>query len=146
MRLVIRLAHPDAAELLTIEARGDTDRLRVEADALRTRQDDLAALVAEPGGMTVAQFKTANARLTERLAQVEGELAEAGGRTSSSTIIAPGDEDAVAARWAAMTSDPAEGDHPGAAARIELVPVGAGAHHHGAVGVNITWRHDLDGS
>ena len=61
--LVRRLSHPDAAELLTVEQRGDTDRLRVEADALRTRQDDLAALAADPAGMTLSQFKTANARL-----------------------------------------------------------------------------------
>ena len=144
--LMTRLAHPDAAELLTVEARDDTDRLRAEADSLCARQDDLAALVAEPGGMTVQQFRTANARLTERLAHVEGELAEAGRSNILTSVVAPGDADAVAARWATMTLTQQKAVVRALTKRIELVPVGAGAHHHGAVGVNITWRHDLDGS
>jgi len=141
--VVKRLAHPDAAELLTVEQRGDADRLRVEADALRARQDDLAALVAEPGGMTVQQFKVANARLTERLAQVEGQLAEGGRTNILSTVIAPGDADAVAARWKGMSLTQHKAIVRALTQRIAMVPVGAGAHHHGAVGVDITWRHEL---
>ncbi len=141
--VVSRLAHPDAAELLTVEARGDSDRLRAEADALRARQDDLAALVAEPGGMTVAQFKTANARLTERLAMVEGELAEAGRTNILTSVVVPGDADAVAARWEAMTLTQRKAIVRALTERIELVPVGGGAYHHGILGVNITWRHEL---
>ncbi len=143
--VVTRLSRPDAAELLTVEQRGDTDRLRAEADALRARQEDLAALVAEVGGMTVSQFKVANARLTERLAQVEGELAEAGRTNILTSVVVPGDADAVAARWAAMTLTQQKAVVRALTSRIELVPVGAGAHHHGAVGVEITWRVDLDG-
>jgi hypothetical protein len=31
------------------------------------------------------------------------------------------------------------------AERIALVPVGSGSWHHGALGVDITWRVELDG-
>ena len=59
------------------------------------------------------------------------------------SVIVPGDANAVAARWEALSLTQRKAVVRALTQRIELVPVGAGAYHHGAVGVNITWRYEL---
>src|SRR5271166_5206339 len=60
------LTRPDAAELWTAEL-PDASELMAEADLLRRRREDLALDYAD-GAMTREQFRTANARVLERLA------------------------------------------------------------------------------
>ena len=78
-----RLTQPDAAELWTAEL-PDAAELMTEADTLRRRRDDIALDYAD-GVMTREQFRTANARVLERLGEVEAQIAAAG------SVLAAGD-------------------------------------------------------
>ena len=55
-----------------------------EADTLRRRRDDIALDYAD-GAMTREQFRTANARVLERLGEIEAQIAAAG------SVLAAGD-------------------------------------------------------
>ena len=66
---IARLTQPDAADLWAAEL-PDASELMAEADTLRRRRDDIAADYAD-GVMTREQFRTANARVLERLAEIE---------------------------------------------------------------------------
>jgi site-specific DNA recombinase len=90
---ITRLTQPDAAELWTAEL-PDASELMVEADTLRRRRDDIAADYGD-GVMTREQFRTANARVLERLAEVEAQIAAAGSASPLSIVAA---ED-VRATW-----------------------------------------------
>ena len=73
---IARLTQPDAAELWTAEL-PDASELMAEADTLRRRRDDIAADYGD-GVMTREQFRTANARVLERLGEIEAQIAAAG--------------------------------------------------------------------
>jgi site-specific DNA recombinase len=88
-----RLTAPDAATLWAADT-PDANELMAEADALRTRRDDLAELIAD-GAMTAAQFRSANERVLSRLADIEGRIAGIG--TSSPLAIVAADD--VEAEW-----------------------------------------------
>jgi hypothetical protein len=75
--IVERLSRDDAADLLLDDTRPDVDALRTEAQAIRARLDDIAAMLGE-GELSREQARTANARARARLAAVEAELADAG--------------------------------------------------------------------
>jgi site-specific DNA recombinase len=90
---IARLTQPDAADLWTAEL-PDASELMAEADTLRRRRDDIAADYGD-GVMTREQFRTANARVLERLAEVEAQVAAAG---SSSPLAIVAAED-VRATW-----------------------------------------------
>src|SRR6185369_7449862 len=85
---IARLTAPDAAELWTADLPDATD-LRAEADTLRRRRDDIALDYAD-GAMDRAQFRAANQRVLERLAEVEAQIAAAGS-TSPLAIVAAED-------------------------------------------------------
>lgn len=59
--VVARLSRPDAADLLVDRDAPDLDALQAEANALRVRLDEIAAMLGD-GLLTRAQFTTANQR------------------------------------------------------------------------------------
>lgn len=87
------LTRPDAAKLWTAEL-PDASELMAEADTLRRRREDVALDYAD-GAMTREQFRTANTRVLERLAEVEAKIAAAGS-SSPLAIVAVDD---VRAKW-----------------------------------------------
>jgi DNA invertase Pin-like site-specific DNA recombinase len=91
------LTRPDAAELWAAEL-PDASELMAQADTLRRRRDDLALDYAD-GAMTRQQFRTANARILDRLADLEGKIAAAG-RSSPLAIVAADD---VRATWQTLS-------------------------------------------
>lgn len=93
-----RLTQPDAAELWKAEM-PDAGPLMVEADTLRRRRDSIALDYAD-GAMTSAQFRSANARVLERLGAIENQLAAAG--SSSPLAIVAADD--VVATWATLST------------------------------------------
>ena len=88
-----RLTQPDAADLWAAEL-PDASELMAEADTLRRRRDDLAVDYAD-GVMDRQQFRTANTRVLERLAEIETQIANAG---TSSPLAIVATED-VRATW-----------------------------------------------
>lgn len=96
--IVERLSRPDALRLLTPSAKVDTRALSSEADVLRRRRDDLAEDYAI---MTRDQFRTANERITSRLAEIAAELADHGSTDLIGPLLSGGD---VAAAWAELST------------------------------------------
>ncbi len=76
MAVVARLSQPDAAALFTPDV--DLDGLRTEATELRTRRDELAALLPE-GLLSAAAVRKQAAALRGRLETIEGTLTAACG-------------------------------------------------------------------
>jgi hypothetical protein len=70
-----------------------------EADTLRHRRDDIALDYAD-GAMTREQFRAANARLLDRLGEIEAQIARAGS-TSPLAIVAADD---VEAEWERLST------------------------------------------
>lgn len=97
--VVARLSRPDAADLLTDDAKPDTGKLREEAVILRTRLDSLAVDFAD-GALTASQLRAATERLRERLAAVEHELADAGRVDILGPLVSADD---VRAAWDGMS-------------------------------------------
>jgi site-specific DNA recombinase len=91
------LTRPDAADLWTAEL-PDASELMADADTLRRRRDDLALDYAD-GAMTREQFRAANTRILDRLADVEGKIAAAG-KSSPLAIVAADD---VRATWESLS-------------------------------------------
>jgi site-specific DNA recombinase len=87
-----RLTQPDAAGLWAAEL-PDASELMAEADTLRRRRDDITLDYAD-GAMTREQFRTANARVLERLGDVEAQIASAG-QSSPLAIVAAEDVEAT---------------------------------------------------
>ena len=75
--IVERLSAPDAQDLLEDGSLPDTAALRQEAQALRTRLDELAVDFAD-GSLTASQLRTATARLRAKLDSIERAQASAG--------------------------------------------------------------------
>ena len=93
-----RLKAPDAAALWTPKL-PDVCDLIGEADVLRRRRDDIAASFAD-GEMSREQFRTANTRIGERLAELEGKISAAG---SASPLAIVADED-IDQRWSTLST------------------------------------------
>jgi DNA invertase Pin-like site-specific DNA recombinase len=74
--VVERLSRPDAVDLLVTEKRTDINELRDKAAALRTRQDEAAALFAN-GAITASQLKITTTKLSAALAEVESQMLDA---------------------------------------------------------------------
>jgi DNA invertase Pin-like site-specific DNA recombinase len=81
-----RLTQPDAAALWKPEL-PDASELMAEADTLRRRRDDIAADYGD-GVMTRDQFRTANARVLNRLAEIESQIAAAGSASPLAIVAA----------------------------------------------------------
>ena len=94
---IARLTQPDAADLWTAEL-PDASELMAEADTLRRRRDDIAADYGD-GVMTREQFRTANARVLERLGEIEAQIAAAGSASPLAIVAA---ED-VRATWQGLS-------------------------------------------
>ncbi|QXT62715.1 recombinase family protein [Tessaracoccus palaemonis] len=72
--IIERLSRPDARELLSPPTpEVDVDGIRAELRALAVRQEELAEGFAD-GAVTLAQLRTANERIDETRAQLEGSL------------------------------------------------------------------------
>lgn len=95
------LGRPDAAGLLVDESRPDVEELRVESVALRARLDSLAVDFAD-GVLTASQLRAATERLRARLAEVEGQMADASRVDVLGALV--GAED-VRAAWDGLSVD-----------------------------------------
>lgn len=94
---IARLTRPDASDLWTAEL-PDASELMAEADTLRHRRDDIAEDYAD-GVMDRHQFRAANARVLERLAEVESQIASAGSHSPLAIVAA----DDVRATWQGLS-------------------------------------------
>jgi site-specific DNA recombinase len=98
---VARLSRPDVVAALHSASHGDTAALMTEVDVLRRRRDDIATDYAD-GEMTREQFRTANTRILERIAEVESALAAANPLNPMLTVAASED---VRAAWDSLTTN-----------------------------------------
>ena len=94
---IARLTQSDASELWAAEL-PDASELMAEADTLRRRRDDIALDYAD-GVMDRQQFRAANARVLERLAEIESQIAAAGSASPLAIVAA---ED-VRATWQGLS-------------------------------------------
>ncbi|MEV5765668.1 recombinase family protein [Micromonospora sp. NPDC052213] len=139
--IAARLDRSDVADLVAVEKASGTDLavLRREAGELRARLDVLADALAD-GEMTRDQFARANRRAQERLAEVEGRLAEAGSSHVLAGLHGPGS----GRRW--LTSDDIQWRRAVLAALVEVVlhPVKTGRPKKGEeidpTSVEFRWR------
>ncbi len=98
--IVERLSRPDARSA-TAPAKVDTLPLQREAEALRSRQDELARGWAA-GALTQAQLLAADSELRTRLEEIERRLAAEGGSSVLEELVGTLD---VAAVWDALPLD-----------------------------------------
>jgi site-specific DNA recombinase len=100
--MIARLSRTDAATLTQRQASTpDVDALRVQAQALRTSLDELAGLLGRRV-LTVAGVEAESARLHTELAEVEGQLADAGRVDVLGPLVGAAD---VAAAWGGLSTD-----------------------------------------
>ncbi len=132
---VRRLQMPDVLAALAEGEGVDTTPLRLEADTLRRRLDDLAADYAE-GVLTRTQLHAGTAKLRGRLAEIDAELAEAGrgdvleGFTSAEAVPALWDELSTDRRRAVIDL----------LMEVTLHPLGRGVRSFRPESVGIVWR------
>lgn len=96
-----RLEMPDAIGAFAPKVVADTTPLRLEADTLRRRLDDMAADYAD-GTLTRSQLHAGTERARSRLAEIEAELAAAGRDDLVAPLVSSGD---VRAAWEALSTD-----------------------------------------
>lgn len=135
-----RLSQPDARLLLRADApAADLAALHARADGLRARLDELAGLFAA-GTVDARQLATGTASLRERLAEVEGELAEA---VAGSPLAGFADAEVVVDAWAAAPV-PRRRGVVDALMTVSLRPAPRGRRPGGGyfdpTSVEITWR------
>ncbi|MBZ2195967.1 recombinase family protein [Occultella gossypii] len=133
--VVARLSQPDAAELLVDHTKPDASALRAEARALRARLESVAIDFAD-GAVTSAQLRTITARLTDRLAAIDADMADAGRVDKLGPLV--GAED-VAAAWEAMETDRRRVVID-ALMTVTLHPPGRGTRTFRPESVGIDWR------
>ncbi len=95
-----RLERADAADLFAPDV--NLDALRAEAQELRGRRDDLAAMLAD-GLLTASAVRTQAKALGERLRAVEGQVASAAPGDPLTSLVTSED---VAATWEGLTIKP----------------------------------------
>jgi site-specific DNA recombinase len=132
--IVGRLRRVDARDLLSDSARPDAAALHTEANGIRARLDALAVEFAD-GALTGSQLRVATARLRERLADVEGQVADAGRVNVLGPLI--GAED-VGAAWEALTTS-RQRVIVAALMRVTLFPPGRGVRTFRPETVGIEW-------
>jgi DNA invertase Pin-like site-specific DNA recombinase len=133
--VVERLSRPDAAVLTQDKDHPDIGVLRAEAMALRARMDSLAIDYAD-GALTASQLRTATARLTTSLAEVEELMTDAGRADVLGPLVNARD---VRKAWEAL---------PNARKRavidtlmkITIYPPGRGVRDFDPATIEITWR------
>lgn len=135
-RVVIeRLSRPDAADLLVDENAPDFAALREEAMTLRARQEDIAAMLGE-GEMTRAQFRTANARIAARLAEVEAVMAHAHRAPVLADLVKADD---AAAAWEGLMLDRKRAVVD-LLMSVTILPAGPGRRVFDPATVHIEWK------
>ncbi|MDV6291648.1 recombinase family protein [Rhodococcus aetherivorans] len=97
---VRRLQMPDALAAFAPKVAADTTALRLEADVLRQRLDDLAADYAD-GTLTRSQLHAGTERIRARLGEVEAGLEDAGRGDLIAPLVAADD---VRAEWARLST------------------------------------------
>ncbi|HEY8454625.1 MAG TPA: recombinase family protein [Actinopolymorphaceae bacterium] len=100
--IVERLRRPDVVSLLEDSRNAEHIRqLRSEAHVLRARLDGLAADYAD-GALTARQVQVATQRITQRLQQIDDELAREGRRSALAAVTASTDPGAM---WMSLPVD-----------------------------------------
>ena len=133
--IVERLSRPDAVELLVDEKRPDSDVLRVEAQALRVRIDDLATALAD-GLLDLAGVRRESERLRAKLADVEAQMAHSSRSPLLAALISAADVQAV---WDALTLDRRRAVVD-VLMTVTLHPGGTGRRTFDQTKVEITWK------
>ena len=105
-----------------------------EADTLRRRRDDVALDYAD-GAMTREQFRAANTRVLERLAEVETKIASAGAASPLAIVAA----DDVRATWNTLSIAQRRGIIATLMTPV-LHLVGAGVRDFNPETVEIRWK------
>lgn len=134
--VVERLSRPDARDLLVDHGRPDAGVLKEKAHALRERLDSLAVEFADDDDMSPSQLRAATRRLRERLAVVEGELADAGRTDVLGPLVLAED---VRAAWLALDRERQRAAID-ALMVIRLDPPGRGKRYFDPATVRIEWR------
>lgn len=137
--IVERLSRKDAIGLLRAKHKiPDVEQLRTKANTLRTKMRMLALEFADDDDMTSAQFRTANERLKQRIAEIEQQLDEAGRVSVLADLIGVDD---VQAAWDAMADDPdRQRAVIDAMMTVTLLPVGQGARKFDPESIRIDWK------
>lgn len=130
-----RLSRPDARDLLVDEDAPDADALREEAQALRTRLDDLAGLYAA-GAVTASQLATGTVRLRERLTIAETRLADTARVAVLGDVVGATD---VGKTWSRLDVD-RQRRVVDTLMEITLLSVGRGNRTFDPAQVAIEWR------
>mgnify|MGYP003492974991 CR=1 FL=1 len=138
--VVARMARPDAAGLAHPEPHQSVTRaLSLQAASLRTRLDDLAALLAD-GSLSRVAVQAASVDLRAGLAAVEARQAQ-DGRTSALAPLqaARGDAEAVRAAWDGLDTD-RQRVVIDTLMIVTLHPPGRGTRNFDPDSVEITWH------
>jgi len=134
---VARLSRSDARDLTAASTGPDVAAVRLEAVGVRERLDALAIDYAE-GAITSSQLRAATARLRERLAQLEEQIADAGRLDLLAPVL---DSPDVAAAWAELHTSRKRAIIA-ALMRVTLHPVGRGTRNFDPATVGIEWLSD----
>ena len=133
---VARLSQPDALSMFAApDVAADVDALRIEADTLRRRLDDVAEDYAE-GVLTREQLRTVNTRIRDRLAAIETDLAAAGSADIVAPIITSGD---VREAFDALPTDRQRAILD-AIMVVQLHPIGRGTRTFRPESIGIEWK------
>jgi site-specific DNA recombinase len=133
--IVARLSQLNASDLLIPDSRPNPEEDRREAQALRTRLDEVAAAHAD-GVITISQLRTSTERIKARLAELEA------AHIPDSRTAVLGDlinADDVQAAWDALTLDRKRAV-VASLIDITLHPGGAGKREFDPSRVEITWK------
>jgi site-specific DNA recombinase len=133
--LIRRLSRSDAADLLVDQGRPNAEALRERAHVLRARLEGLAVEFAEEE-LTAAQLRAATARLREKLAAVEAEMADAGRVDVIGPLVRAHDKRAA---WEALDPD-RQRAAVNAVMVVYLLPPGRGKRTFDPETVRIEWR------
>lgn len=130
-----RLDREDAVLLLHAPVTVDTEQIRQDAQAARARLDALAVDYAD-GSLTGGQLRTATARLRERIAGLEAQLADAGRLDVLGSLVGSAD---IAAAWANL-SLPRQRAVVDTLMTVTLHPPGRGTRTFRSETVDIAWK------
>ncbi|HEY3925006.1 MAG TPA: recombinase family protein [Acidothermaceae bacterium] len=133
--VVARLSRKDARDLLVNKRTPNLAKLQSEAIACRSRLETLALDFAD-GTLTAPQLRAATGRLRERLAAVEGQMADAGRVDVLGPLV---DSPDVRAAWERLSTDRQRGIID-VLMTVTLMPPGRGVRVFNPDSVRIEWR------
>jgi site-specific DNA recombinase len=134
--IIARLSKPDAAELFTSQF-PDTKKSELirEADRIRTKLDELAALL-EDGTLTAKGVRESSERLRAQLSEVDEKLAEVNGVPKAARTLAAAAD--VRSAWNALEI-PDRREVIRVLAKVFIHPPGRGAREFQPETVQIEW-------